>query len=146
MAGPENNRFLRLVVDEQKARAIRRTSAWFLEHAPDPCPDDIALITQLEDYPAALGRKDLRELIENLVASGRLEKIQIGARQYLTRQKRPQIQRDDDRELFRLEIAVDLEREKQLLYKILIVIEAVVIGLILRQWALDPAFVLRLFG
>lgn len=146
MADTDNSKFLRLVVDEEKAQAKLKTTDWFAETAPDPCPDDLELISRLEDYPATLSRKDLRELIEYLVSQGRLEKIQIGARQYLTRQKRPVIQRDDDRELFRLDIALDLEREKHLLYKIVIVIEFVVIALILRQWVLDPEFMLQFFG
>ncbi|MBT8049321.1 MAG: hypothetical protein HKN57_01715 [Xanthomonadales bacterium] len=143
MAGPDNSKFLRLVVDEEKEQAKKITTAWLMESAPDPFPDDFELLSRLEGYPGELGRKDLRELIEHLVAGDRLEKIQIGARQYLTRQKQPLIQRDDDRELFRLDIALDLEREKHLLYKIVIIIECIVIALIFRQWVLDPDFMLR---
>lgn len=146
MTGPDNSKFLRLVVDQEKARAKKETTDWFMKAAPDPCPDDFELISQLDGYPAGLNRKDTRELIEDLVSEGLLEKIQIGARQYLTRQKRPLIQRDDDRELFRLDIALDLEREKHLLFKILVVLEFIVITLILRQWALDPEFMLSFFG
>ena len=146
MSGSRKNRFLKLVVDEKSAEAKRLTAHWFSDEAPDPCPDDCSLITQLDGYPGQLNSRELRELIENLVSEGRLEKIQIGARQYLTRHTQPVIARDDDRELFRLEIALDLEREKQLLFKLLIVIEAIVIALIVRQWALDPGFVLNFFS
>lgn len=144
MSERKSNRFLRLVVDEKTAASKSRAMEWFLESAPDPCPDDCDLIAGLEDFPGGLKRKHLRELIENLVADGRLEKIQIGARMYLTRRKLSEIYRDDDRERFRLEIALDLEREKHLMYKIVIVIESIIIALILRQWALDPDFVLQL--
>lgn len=146
MSGSRQNRFLKLVVDEKTAEAKRQTADWFGSEAPDPVPDDCALIAQLDDYPGLLNSRDLRELIENLVSEGRLDKIQIGARQYLTRQSQPVIARDDDRELFRLEIALDLEREKQLLFKLVIVIELIVIALIVRQWALDPGFLLRLIS
>jgi hypothetical protein len=146
VARSDHKNFLRLVVDEDTAAAKKLTKAWFLDSAPDPCPDDCSLIPGLEDYPGSLGRRDLRELIEDLASDGQLEKIQIGSRQYLTRQKRPAIHRDDDREHFRLEIELDLEREKHLLFKLLIVVEVIVIGLILRQWALDPQFVLALFS
>lgn len=142
MSESHRNPFLRLVVNEDKARARAAVANWLLRTAPDPAPDDPEILAGLDGFPGGLERKDLREVIEDLVSHGELEKVQIGARQYLTRRTRPTIERDDDRELFRLEIALDLDREKQLLFKIAIVLELIVIALILRQWVLDTRFFL----
>ncbi len=142
MSTSDETPFLKLVVDEDKARGKVSLERWLLKSAPDPTPDDPEILSTLESFPGGLNRKDLRELIEDLVSRGDLEKIQIGSRQYLTRRQRPTIERDDDRELFRLEIALDLDSEKQLLYKVLIVLELIVISLILRQWVLDTRFFL----
>lgn len=145
MANQGKTQFLRIVVDETDARARRDLAQWLLEQAPDPLPDNPAVILAIEDCPRGLSAKSLRKLIEDLVSEGRFDRIQIGSNQHLTRRTRPFISRDDDRERFQLEIALDLESEKHLLYRVMIVIELIVIGLFIRQWALDPDFVFSLF-
>lgn len=145
MAQQNNTRFLKIVVDESKAQARRDLARWLIEGAPDPVPDNPRLVLALENCPGGLSAKDVRELIEDLVSEGRFDRIQIGSQQHLTRRARPVIGTHDDKERFRLEVAIDLENEKQLLYRIVIILELVTIGLFLRQWALDPAFVFSLF-
>jgi len=96
----------------------------------------------MSDCPGGLPAKGVRELVEDLVSNGSFDRIQIGSQQHLTRRVRPVVGMDHDKERFQLEISIDLEHEKQLLYRIVIVLELIVIGLILRQWILDPGFVL----
>lgn len=42
----------------------------------------------------------------------------------------------DSEKLFRLEVMVDLQRERELLYKVALVIEAIAALMLLREWAL----------
>jgi hypothetical protein len=136
-----DSQFLKLVVNEKQKQENRKMSEWLLQSAPDPIPDDAKIILAIEGCPSGLTSKMLRELIEHAVSDGKFERILIGSRQHLTKQVRPIIVRDDDRECFRLEIALDLESEKQLLFKLVIIIELIVIGLFIRQMALDPNFI-----
>jgi len=134
--------FLKIVVDEDQLQARHELAEWLLNHAPDPCPDNAELILTLSDCPRDIPAKRVRELIEDLVSDGSFDRIQIGSQQHLTRRVRPALSIDHGKERFQLEIAIDLENEKQLLYRITIVLELIVIGLILRQWILDPGFFL----
>ncbi len=142
MVVKSNTRFLKIVVDEDQLQARHDLAEWMLTAAPDPCPDNAQLILALSDCPGGIPAKGVRELIEDLVSDGSFDRIQIGSQQHLTRRSRPVLGIDPDKERFQLEIAIDLENEKQLLYRIVIVLEIIVIGLILRQWALDPGFFL----
>jgi len=142
MAERSKTRFLKIVVDEDQLEARHELAEWLLNHAPDPCPDNAELILTMSDCPGGLPAKGVRELVEDLVSNGSFDRIQIGAQQHLTRRVRPVVVIDHDKERFQLEISIDLEHEKQLLYRIVIVLELIVIGLILRQWILDPGFVL----
>ncbi len=137
-----NSRFLKIVADEGLLQARHELAEWLLNHAPDPCPDNAELILMLPDCPGDIPAKGVRELIEDLVSDGSFDRIQIGSQRHLTRRVRPVLGTDHDKERFQLEIAIDLENEKQLLYRIVIVLELIVIGLILRQWILDPGFFL----
>ncbi|MBX2867593.1 MAG: hypothetical protein KTR18_02905 [Acidiferrobacterales bacterium] len=140
MVEKPNTQFLKIVVDEDQRQARHDLANWLLADAPDPCPDNAGLILSLTGCPDGLSEKGVRELIEDLVSDGSFDRIQIGSQQHLTRRVRPVVSADQDKERFQLEIAIDLENEKQLLYRIVIVLELVVIGLILRQWILDPGF------
>lgn len=141
----EKSSFLKLVIDEPKERAYQEMIWWLNNKAPDPIPDEPIIILGLDGCPGGLARQTLRELLEHLVATDQYKRIKVGSRQYLKRQTKLAINCGNGDALFKLEIAIDLESEKQLLYKTVIVLELIVIALILRQVVLDPQTSLDLF-
>jgi len=115
---------LRLVPPEADATRQRAIEEWLLGPAPDPLPDDTLLIVRLEGAPQVPSWQ-VRAVIDKLLAEGRIHRVHIGSRRHLTR-----LAESDDfasEERFRLNVELDLEAEKQLLLKTVLVLESLVL-------------------
>ena len=140
-----HSQFLSLVVDDDKLQQRKTYIDWLLHEAPSPLPDNCQVIKSLDTCPTGFSDRELRELIEELVSSRQIDRVHIGTTQHLIRNSLPVLDQDEEKILFQLEIAKDLEAEKQLLYSIIIILELVVIGLFLRQGLLDSNFLALIF-
>ena len=126
---------LRLVQPPEQQRLERELESWLVSSAPDPLPDDEHLISKLEGAPP-LALWQIRESIEGLVETGRLYRVQIGNRRHLTRTGESWDPRREE-EVFRLEVELDVEAEKQLLLKTALVLELIFLALLCREMALS---------
>ncbi|MEM6704058.1 MAG: hypothetical protein AAF690_15175 [Acidobacteriota bacterium] len=130
---------LRLVANGPALERQKVAESWLLERAPDPLPDHAGLLVKIEGAPPGISPRDLEDAIEALVASQKLARLQIGGVRHITRQSAAQLVSEDEARN-RLEVRLDIEAERQLLYRLGLVLESIALGLIVRHAVLESLF------
>ena len=128
---------LRLVPVKADAESLQKVEQWLLRSAPNPAPDDERLLQGLM-VGIHVDTATIREAVDGLVRRGLLDQVQIGKHVHLIRAKRPArvLEEEDPEKVFRVQVQIDLEAEKGLLYRLMIVVEVVFLGLLVREWLL----------
>ncbi len=126
---------LHLVRPPASAARRARARAWLLETAPDPLPDEARLILALDGAPD-VEPWQLEDVVDSLVNEGALDRVQIGRRGHLTRVGNAADDDVSELERFQLQVLLDIEMEKILLFRVAIVFELIVLALLLRSWLL----------
>ena len=128
---------LRLVASDERHAARRAAAEWLSNTAPDPIPESPTLLARLVDSPSEVRADDFEAAITDLVDRRELFRVQIGAVTHLTREAGRSPTATFDEQRHRLDVRIDLEKERQLLFRLALVLEGIALFLLLRQFMLD---------